>query len=112
MAPQAMLDGATRGEHIGNVAYERALLPSILHMAPKRSTEETFEWVMQPPETPVHGKLYSDGSRIDAEVDQAVARLGWSVVVVDGNGATIAAAKGRPPAWIVDIPGTEAWAIL
>ena len=93
-------------------AHERALFPSVRHIIPKRIVQDTFEWVIQPSELPVYGKVYTDGSRIDAEIDPEVARLGWSAVVVDDSGRTIASAKGIPPEWIVDIPGAEAWAIL
>ncbi len=34
------------------------------------------------------------------------------MVVVKDDGRIVASAKGIPPDWIVDIPGTEAWAIL
>ena len=112
LAPHQIREGISRGEGEGIAAYERGLFPSIKHIVPGRSKQATFEWVVQPDELPVYGKVYSDGSRIDAEVDQAVARLGWSAVVVDDSGRTVASAKGIPPEWIIDIPGAEAWAIL
>ncbi len=112
LAPEELIMAVSRGEGLGNSAQERALFPSIRHLIPKRSSQASFEWVVQPSELPVSGKVYTDGSRIDAEIDQDVARLGWSVVVVEDDGRIVASAKGIPPEWIIDIPGAEAWAIL
>ena len=38
-------------------------------------------------------------------------RFGWSSVGLDAQEQVVAIARGTPPNWIVDIPGTEAWAL-
>ena len=38
-------------------------------------------------------------------------RFGWAFVGLDSEEKVVAIARGTPPSWIVDIPGTEAWAL-
>ena len=92
-------------------SIERALFPDIAATAPPPMMDETFHWHLEPPEGLLHGVVYSDGSRLDGPHDN-LARLGWSFVAVDHEGKVFAKASGVPPAWIIDIPGAEAWAIL
>ena len=75
----------------------------------------SFEWVRWCDSEDLNrsftGTVYTDGSRIhDGHPDTR--RLGWSFVVINEAGHVIAAARGSPPYFITDIPGTEAWAIL
>ena len=57
--------------------------------------------------------MYTDGSLMDndAALQGHCRALGWSFVVVDGDGVMIAAAHGRPPDWIDNIFGAELWAV-
>ena len=72
----------------------------------------SFEWTIRPDQSGlVSGVFYTDGSRI-ASSHPDTTRLGWSFVVLDRHNHTIAAAHGSPPAFVTDIPGAEAWAIL
>ena len=57
------------------------------------------------------GTIYRDGTRIDGD-DPRTARNGWAFTVMNETGRTIASARGVPPEWITDMPGTEAWALL
>lgn len=54
-----------------------------------------------------------DGSQLDAVPKYAgcCSRQGWAFTEVR-QGDVVAAAYGRPPAWISSIPGTETWAML
>ena len=75
----------------------------------------SFEWIRwcesEELDHSFTGTVYTDGSRIhDDHPDTR--RLGWSFVVLNGAGHVIAAARGSPPAYVHDIPGAEAWAIL
>ena len=108
-APAAMVQAA-KDYAGGNLAFERALHPSIAHTVPPPATEATFRWHVAAPGWTFRGKVYTDGSRLDGPTP-LLARNGWGFVVLDDDGATIAAASGLPPEWIEDIPGTEAWAL-
>ena len=78
-----------------------------------RSQKATFVWKIQPPEGLVTGKVYMDGSQRNSEPKFAgcCSRRGWAFTAVN-QGDVVAAAYGRPPAWITSIPGTETWAML
>ena len=78
---------------------------------PPKPTEDTFEWVIEPPDGLVTGTIYTDGSRLDGKV-ALLAVNGWAFVAVDDGGTVTAIARGIPPPWITDIPGTEAWAVF
>ena len=78
---------------------------------PPKPTEDTFVWVLRPPDGILTGTIYTDGSRLDGLVT-LLAVNGWAFVAGDDNGKTTAIARGIPPPWINDIPGTEAWAVL
>ena len=58
------------------------------------------------------GDVYTDGSLMDndAALQGHCRALGWSFVVVDGDGVMIDVAHGRPPDWIDNIFGAELWA--
>ena len=61
----------------------------------------------------LQGRLNTDGSGMDViRGDRTCGRYGWSFVVLDDNGNVIAVARGVPPSWITDVPGTEAWGIF
>jgi hypothetical protein len=59
------------------------------------------------------GTIYTDGSRIDGDVEFEghCARLGWAFVAVDDAGCVVAAASGRTPDWVLTIFGAELWAL-
>ena len=78
---------------------------------PARPTEATFEWVLRPPDGMLTGTIYTDGSRLDGLIP-LLAVNGWAFVAVSDDGTITAIARGIPPPWITDIPGTEAWAVL
>ena len=92
-------------------AYTRALFPSIEHEVPLPASESTFAWVVRPSGGTVRARFYTDGSRLDGP-SSLLARNGWGFVAVNADGEVVAEARGLPPSWIHDIPGTEAWAIL
>ena len=96
----------------GNAAFERALFPvaAATSVTPPSSLE-TFVWHRRPAGGTYCGTVYSDGSRVDGP-DTLTGRLGWSFVVLDGDGVLIASASGLPPAWIRCIGGAESWAAL
>jgi len=94
----------------GNLAYERGLLPSIAHTVPPPAEEATFHWSVRPPGGMFLGRVYSDGSRLDGPTS-LLARNGWAFVVLNDDDETVASASGLPPAWVDNIPGTEAWAL-
>jgi hypothetical protein len=93
------------------VQLEKGIVPP---PPPCYATEEaeSFQWVLAPPGKITRGTFYTDGSRMFADLSRSTARLGWSFTVLDDAGNTVAEAKGFPPPWIIDIPGTEAWALL
>ncbi len=92
-------------------AFTRALVPSIDHVVPPPAPEETFHWIVRPPGGTVRARFYTDGSRLDGP-SPLLARNGWAFVAADEHGVVVASAHGLPPPWIVDIPGTESWALL
>ncbi len=113
LAPAQFLDDMRSDDPPCTVSTTRALFPSLLHLTTHPPTEETFEWVVAPADGSgsVVGTVYSDASAVDNR-HHDLRRLGWSFVVLDGEGQIIAIACGRPPAWIRDVPGAEAWALL
>ena len=90
---------------------DRGLYPVQVVAVPPRPTEDTFEWVLRPPDDLVTGTIYTDGSRLDGKVT-LLAVNGWAFIAVDDGGTVTAIARGIPPPWITDIPGTEAWAVF
>ena len=81
---------------------------------PARCAHDTLEWILpfsgdRSPSDPdliwvVDGSLYDE--------DRCFARrTGFGVVLIDGAGALVAAARGRPPHWIRDAAGAELWAV-
>ena len=86
-------------------------MPSIAGQVPLPNRLDTFRWIVEPPGGTFQGRCYTDGSRLDGPV-ALVARNGWAFVVVGAEDQVIAVARGTPPDWIDDIPGTEAWALL
>ena len=92
----------------------RCLVSSPLHLVPKRQLEDTFRWIVAPMDGYIAGVVYTDGSLVDGDVDfeGTCARLGWSFLAINGEGNIVAAACGRPPAWITTIYGAELWAIV
>ena len=104
-APSSLLQRAL-GQADGNIAFERALLPSQAGLVPPPSKDATFRWKIEPPGGTFCGKVYSDGSRLDGP-SPLLARNGWAFVVVDDNNTIIAAASGVPPDWVEDIPGPK-----
>ena len=93
------------------MAYERALHPTISHTVPLPARHATFHWKVRPAGGTFKGRVYSDGSRLDGPTP-LLARNGWAFVVMDEDDSIVASAYGLPPDWVVDIPGTEAWALL
>ena len=109
-APQCMADLAGSNEVHGTPAFERGLFPSLSPTVPPPSTHPTFIWDVFPPGGHYEGTIYTDGSRLDGD-DPRTGRNGWSFVVKNDTGRTLAAAYGVPPDWVDDIPGSEAWAV-
>ena len=108
-APVAMRQRAGRSAE-GNLAFERAMHPSLDHLVPLPAKDATFTWHIAPPDGYFVGRVYSDGSRLDGPTP-LLARNGWAFVVLDDDDRIIASASGIPPDWVEDIPGTEAWAL-
>jgi len=94
----------------GNLAFERALHPSIDHIVQPPAKDATFHWHVFPAGGSFQGRVYSDGSRLDGPTP-LLARNGWAFVVLNEANEIIAEASGVPPDWIEDIPATEAWAL-
>ena len=92
-------------------ACTRALVPSVDQIVPAPASEATFSWIVRPENGTVRARFYTDGSRLDGP-SALLARNGWAFVAIDARGEVVASASGVPPSWIVDIPGTEAWALL
>ncbi len=67
--------------------------------------------MIRPTDSYFLGTVYPDGSLLDGNEVQQVGRLGWGFAVVNNDGVVIASAHGRPPEWITDTAGAEAWAI-
>lgn len=93
-----------------DLAMERAFMPDISNFVPAPSREATFRWHLEPPGGVLHGKVYTDCSRLDGPT-ALLARNGWAFVAVDDD-QIYAIAYGLPPDWIEDIPCNEAWALL
>ncbi len=91
--------------------FTRALVPAMDRLVPAPAPEESFVWIIRPAGGTIRAKFYTDGSRLDGP-SALLARNGWAFVAVDPHGAVVASAHGVPPPWVVDIPGTEAWALL
>ena len=108
-APEQMRQRAARSAE-GNLAFERALHPSLDHAVPPPAWGATFNWHIVPPNGCFRGRVYSDGSRLDGPTP-LLARNGWAFTVINDDNITIASASGVPPDWVEDIPGTEAWAL-
>ncbi len=97
--------------NVDHLAMGRALFRHADVHIPQPSPHETFHWVVEPSDGLVTGKVYTDGSSKDGK-NPGVARDGWAFVAVNEAGEITAAARGLPPPWVVDIPATEAWAVL
>lgn len=110
-APQAMMDIAAAQDTTGAQAFERGIFPALDPIVPALTQEATFTWILRPEGGTYRGNIYTDGSRIDG-TDSRTGRNGWTFVVTDEIGRPIAKTCGVPPAWIDDILGTEAWALL
>ncbi len=111
--PRELVDRMRVGPFAECTATTRALLPTPLTVVPPPPEAETFEWVLRPADESLTfaGIVYPDGSASDPTCP-VLRRLGWAFTVVNAEGIIIAAARGRPPAWIRDVPGAEAWALL
>ena len=83
----------------GNLAFERALHPSLNHIAPPPSAEPTFNWHIYPPGGHFRGRVYTDGSRLDGPTP-LLARNRWAFTVINDDNITIASASGVPPDWV------------
>ena len=94
-------------------AHSTGLFPEWQHPTYRSDvvkTEGSFEWVMLPTGGVVKARFYTDGSRMDEKRGDMI-RFGWAFVAMDHEERIVAIARGVPPHWIVDIPGTEAWAL-
>ena len=116
--PNALVEPQVAGDAIhgtvltahstGLFPVPRLDLPDHLRAPP----EGSFMWTLLPDQSGTAcGTFYTDGSRIH-DLHPDTIRFGWSFVVLDRNNHTIAAAHGSAPAFVTDIPGAEAWAIL
>ena len=108
-APEEVRRGPRRPKDVA--AFMRALVPALDRDVPSPSPAATFTWVLCPPGGTVRARFFADGSRLDGP-SSLLARNGWVFVAIDESGDVVAHARGVPPSWIVDIPGTEAWALL
>ena len=108
-APELMRQRAARSAE-GNLAFERALHPSIDHTVPAPAEAATFNLHIYLPDGYFRGRVYTDGSRLDGPTP-LLATNGWALTVLDEDNVTIASASGVPPRWVEDIPATEAWAL-
>ena len=108
-APNAMRQRAANFA-AGNLAFERAIHPSINHTVDPPATDASFTWIVFPTTVFFCGRVYTDGSRLDGPTP-LLARNGWAFVVLNEADEIIASAHGVPPNWVDDIPGTEAWAL-
>ena len=79
----------------GHPAWERDL--AVRPPLPKRrqSQVETFNWHIKPPELPVHGEVYPDGSFLGGVVKET-GRCWWAFVAIGDRGDVVAAAYGVP----------------
>ena len=59
----------------------------------------------------MEGTFYMDGSCSEGNIPE-LARCGWGFVCVDVHWKIVGSAYGTCPAWITDIGGAEAWAML
>ena len=110
-APGCMVSSAEVVDSAGDIAFERALFPSLAAEVPPPAVGDSFTWVVYPEGGWICGKVYSDGSRVDGP-SKLLARNGWAFVALDVDGQVTAAANGVTPNWVDDIPGAEAWAVL
>jgi hypothetical protein len=101
-APDAMQQRAARSAE-GNLAFERALHPSLNHIVPPPAKNATFNWHIFPEGGCFRGRVYTDGSGLDGPTP-LLARNGWAFVVLNESNEVIASASGVPPDWIEDIP--------
>lgn len=110
LAPEAMRSLADEADIVGMAAFEKGFVPSLSPLIPPPSRNGTCVWQVRPPGGTCKGVIYTDGSRLDGPGPR-VARNGWSFVVKNDTGRTVASANGTPPSWIDDIPGSAAWAV-
>ena len=97
---------------IGHPAWERGLPPKPSPPTTAIAATDSFRWVVRPEGDMFSGEIYPDGSAVDRP-NLELMRCGWAFVVTCfATGKVIASAMGVPPAWIADIGGAEAWAIL
>ena len=95
----------------GHPAWERGLMVRPPLPKRKQSKVETFNWHVRPPQLPVHGNVYPDGSFLDG-ITVETGRGGWAFSVLNDEGVVVAAAYGVPPPWVQGIEGAEAWALF
>jgi len=70
-----------------------------------------ISWVLgDPAALPADTSWYVDGSCFDAALP-GLASTGFGAVATDPNGEIIAIAYGRPPEFVRNAPGAEAWAL-
>jgi len=99
LSPQALL------------AVTRGLFPAPL--LPKRDEDrfDTFHWDKQAYSIPSGCVVFTDGSRLDADLPREHQAFGWAFAVLDPDGSLVVSAFGTPPRWIDTIQGCELWAV-
>jgi len=105
------VDGSLKPEDV--LWFTRGLRRSPFAELPDKPMEETFIWIVEPPDGLLEGDLYTDGSLKDNEacLEGKCVALGWAFVVFDVDGKISAAAHGCPPGWVTTIYGAELWAV-
>jgi hypothetical protein len=77
---------------------------------PKPPCDETFQWLVEPPENKLSGaRWFIDGSMFD-EPRRFARRIGFGIVVTSCDGTLLGYGNGTPPNWIHDAAGAEVWA--
>jgi len=70
-----------------------------------------IQWVLGGPASlPPDAAWYIDGSCFDNALP-GLSAAGFAAVATDGNGAVVAIVYGRPPVFVRNAPGAEAWAL-
>ena len=93
-----------------NLLYTRALL--CLHIqVPHRDDGDGFEWHMGSADViPADARWFIDGSLFDGKWSM-LHSTGFGIAAVGPGNSLIAYGAGRPPAWVKDAAGAEAWAL-
>ncbi len=101
---------------LDRLLFTRAIMPSLVPMITQPADDATFVWIQRPSRTDMpDGVTYMDGSLLygNHSLQGLASRTGWAAATYHHvTGELLAAAHGKPPAWLEGIHGAELWSLL